>query len=86
MAADKRHAHDLLDQLGPSQLGAVIHLLETMLATESGGESLSPAERQAIAEAEEWLNHNPPIPHEEVLAELGVTTAHWERMGRQARV
>ena len=27
--------------------------------------------KKAIAEADEWLKHNQPIPHEEVLAELG---------------
>ena len=27
--------------------------------------------------------HNRPIPHEEVLAELGLTTADWETMGQE---
>lgn len=34
----------------------------------------------AIAEADEWLKHNDPIPHEQVLAEFGLTTAAWEKM------
>ena len=83
MAADKQHGHDLLDQLGPSQLDAVVHLLEAMVATEQDGDTLSPAERSAIAEADEWLKHNRPIPHQEVLAELGLTTAQWEKMGQE---
>ncbi|HVP46030.1 MAG TPA: hypothetical protein VMT32_05580 [Bryobacteraceae bacterium] len=83
MAADKQHAHDLLDQLGPSQLAAVVHLLETMVAPERDGDTLSHAERKAVAEADEWLKHNRPIPHEEVLAELGLTTAEWEKMGQE---
>jgi hypothetical protein len=79
----KQHAHDLLDQLGPSQLAAVVRLLETLVSPDEDGDTLSPAERQAVAEADEWLKHNQPIPHEEVLAELGLTMADWERMGQK---
>jgi hypothetical protein len=79
MDVDKQHAHHLLDQLGPSQLAAVVHLLETIVSREDG-DTLSHAERKAIAEADEWLKNNPPIPHEEVLAALGLTTADWEKM------
>jgi len=35
-----------------------------------------------VAEAREWLKHNKPIRHEEVLAEFGLTMADFERMGR----
>lgn len=82
MAADN-HAHYLLDQLGPDQLAAVVHLLETMVPPEEDRDTLSPAERKAIAEADEWLKHNQPIPHEEVLAEFGLTMDDWERMGKE---
>ncbi len=44
---------------------------------------LSRAERKAIAEADEWLKHHEPIPHEDVLAEFGLTMADWERMGEE---
>ncbi|HWB95171.1 MAG TPA: hypothetical protein VG672_00665 [Bryobacteraceae bacterium] len=80
MAPDKQHAHHLLDQLGPGQLAAVVHLLEAMLSPEEGN-TLSPAERKAIAEAKEWLQHHEPIPHEDVLADFGLTSADWEKMG-----
>ena len=82
MAADINHAHQLLDQLGPGQLAAVVHLLETMVSPEEEGDTLSGAERKAVAEADEWLKHNPPIPHEEVLAEFGLTMADWDKMGK----
>jgi hypothetical protein len=82
MAADC-HAHHLLDQLGPDQLAAVVHLLETMVPPEEDSDTLSPAERMAIAEADEWLKHNQPVPHEEVLAEFGLTMDDWQRMGRE---
>ena len=34
---------------------------------------LTPEEAHALHEAREWLKHNRPIPHEQVLAELGIT-------------
>lgn len=83
MAADQ-HAHHLLDQLGPDQLAAIVQLLETMITPEEDRQTLSTAERRAIAEADEWLKSNEPIPHEEVLAEFGLTMADWEEMGRKA--
>ena len=82
MAADVQHAHHLLDQLGPGPLAAVVHLLETMVSLEDR-DTLSNAERKAVAEADEWLKHNQPIPHEEVLAELGLSMADWDRMGQE---
>lgn len=83
MGVDKQHAHHLLDQLGPGQLAAVVHLLETMVSSDEDGDTLSPAERKAVAEADDWLKHNQPIPHEEVLAEFGLTIADWEEMGQE---
>ena len=78
---DKQYAHDLLDRLWPGQL-AVVHLLETIVPPDEGDE-LSPAESKAVAEADEWLKHNQPIPHEEVLAEFGLTVADWEKMAQE---
>ena len=77
--SDKQHAHQLLDQLAPSQLATVVHLLETMVDLEDD-DTLSEAERKAVAEADEWLKHNEPIPHEQVLAEFGLTMSDWEKM------
>src|ERR1039457_3152607 len=83
MAPDKQHAHQLLDQLGPGQLAAVEQLLETMISPDEDGDTLSNAERKAVAEADEWLKHNQPIPHEEVLAGFGLTMADWDKMGKE---
>jgi len=83
MNADIQHAHHLLDQLGPGQLAAVVHVMETMVSLEEDRDTLSPAERKAVAEADEWLQHNQPIPHEEVLAEFGLTMDDWDKMGRE---
>lgn len=83
MSIDKQHAHSLLDRLDQGQLTAVVRLLETLVPSEENGDSLSNEERQAVAAADEWLKHNPPIPHEEVLAEFGLTMADWEKMGKE---
>ena len=77
---DKKHAHDLVDRLTSGQLAAIVHLLETMVQPEDRGDTPTEAEREAIAEADEWLRHNEPIPHEQVLAEFGLTMADWEKM------
>ena len=85
---DKQHALQLLERLGPDQLAAVVHLMETFL-DENGGPpkedsaTLSDAERKAIAEADEWLRHNQPLPHEEVLVEFGLTLSDWGKMGQE---
>jgi hypothetical protein len=83
MAPNRQHAHQLLDQLGSGQLAAVVHLLETMVSPDEDGDTLSNAERKAVAEADEWLKRNRPIAHEEVLAEFGLTSADWEKMGQE---
>jgi hypothetical protein len=51
----------------------VRNLLEAFLDEES--DTLSPAEAKAIAEADEWSKYNEPIPHEQVLAEFGLSMA-----------
>lgn len=76
-------AHELLGQLGPKKLAAVVQLMEVMIHDAEDGDTLSPAEAKAIAEADEWSKHNAPIPHEQVLAELGLSTADWEKMSRE---
>jgi hypothetical protein len=79
--SDKQYAVELLDRLGPNQLAAVVHLLESVLAEDR--DTLSESERKAISEADEWLKHNQPIPHAQVLAEFGLTMADWERMASE---
>lgn len=87
---ERQQAHAYLDHLPPEQLSAVRGLLETMLDPVSRAianapledEEIGVEEQRAVAEAHEWLKHNQPIPHEEVLAELGLTMEDFERMGR----
>ena len=78
--SEKEQAHAMLDQLGPRQLGQVVRLLRSLTAADT--ETPTEAERKALAEAEEWLKENAPIPNEDVLAEFGLTQAEWERMAK----
>jgi len=80
MSDTRQHVHELIDRLPAAQLTAVAKLLESMVSPYEDGDTLSDAERKAVAEADEWLKHNHPIPHEEVLAEFGLTMADWEKM------
>jgi hypothetical protein len=45
-------------------------------------EPFTEVDRQAVAETDEWLKHNKPIPLENVLSEFGLTMADWEEMGK----
>lgn len=93
MNADREHAQHLLDQLEPDQVAAVVHVMEVMLdpvarklaSAPPEDEEIDAEEERAAAQAREWLKHNPPIPNEDVLADLGLTTADFERMGRTLR-
>ena len=77
-------AHELVGQLGPNKLAAVVQLMEVMIHDDiEESDTLSPAEAKAIAEADEWSKHNDPIPHEEVLAEFGLSMTDWEKMSRE---
>lgn len=80
-ANEKQQAHELIERLTPGQVSAVVGLLETMLDPVSRAianapvdeEPLTEEERKALEEARQWLQHNQSIPHEQVLAELGIT-------------
>ena len=69
------------NRLAPGQVHAVRGLLQAMLDPVSRAiasapvddEPLTTEDTQALLEAREWLTHNTLIPHEQVLAELGIT-------------
>ena len=78
---DKQHAHQLLDQLDPSQLAAVVRLLEVMADAAAvpiseapiDDEPVTQEEERAVAASKEWFKNHPGIPFEDVVAELGFT-------------
>jgi hypothetical protein len=86
----KQHAHELIDRMAPSQVSAVVGLIEVMLdpvARSIAGapfedEPISEEENRAVADSKEWLKHNDPIPHEKILADFGLTLEDFDRMGR----
>ena len=77
----RQQAHALLDMLPAEKLNAVRSLLEAMVDPVSRAlanapiddEPITEEEERAVAEAREWLQHNPGIPFEQVVAELGFT-------------
>jgi hypothetical protein len=83
MSNPKEHAHELIERLPPSQLTAVVGLLEAMLDPVARAVSQAPVddeplttqEEKALGEAQDWLKHHKPIPHEQVLTDLGITRA-----------
>ena len=78
---EKQQLHELVDQLAPGQVHAVRGLLQAMVDPVSRAIANAPPDDEpltaqgahALDEAREWLKHNGPIPHEQVLAELGIT-------------
>ena len=47
---DKQHAHQLLDQLDPSQLNAVVHLLEVMVDPQTASIRNAPVDDEPVTE------------------------------------
>ncbi|HEX8814436.1 MAG TPA: hypothetical protein VF753_02955 [Terriglobales bacterium] len=80
MAADKERAHELINRMTPTQVAAVVTMIETLLDPVSRAiasapvddEPLTAEEEKALDESLEWLKHNKGIPHEQVLAEFGI--------------
>jgi hypothetical protein len=87
---EKQQAHELLDHLDAGQLAAVLHLLQAMTDPVARSlanapvddEPLTGVEIKALDEAREWLKHNKGIPHEQVLAELGITQEQIDRCNK----
>jgi Mg-chelatase subunit ChlI len=81
MVADKQHAHELIDQLPSSQVPTAIGMLKSLLDPVARAianapiddEPLTPEDEKALAEARESSKAGKWIPHEEVLAEFGLT-------------
>ncbi len=82
MSDTRQHAHELIDRMPEAQLSALVGLLKTIVTPHLEDEEISEDEERAVAEAREWLKHNKPISHEEVLAEFGLTMEDFEQMGR----
>jgi hypothetical protein len=90
MAKTKKHAHELIDRMAPGQIAVVVDLLEIILDPVARSlanapfedEPISEEETLAVAASKTWLQNNKPIPHEDVLSEIGLSAEDFERMGR----
>ena len=84
---ERRQAHVLLDLLPDDKLNAVVHLLQVMndpvaraiAQAPVDEEPLTVEEIKALNESCEWSKHHPGIPHQQVLAELGITQEEIDR-------
>jgi hypothetical protein len=78
MADTKEHAHELIERLPPTQLSAVVGLLEAMLDAFSLAnapveeEEITPETAAAIDRGRASLARGEGIPHEEILREFGI--------------
>ena len=80
MAADRQHAHELLDRLDSGQFAAIANLLEVMAdplgrslsSVPPDDEPLTEQETAALEASKDWFRRNPGIPHEQILREFGL--------------
>ena len=73
MTDPRQQAHQLIDRLPETQLSALVGLLESIVVP-LDDEPETELEKQAVAEARDWLNGNggKGIPHEEAMRRLGL--------------
>ena len=89
-AHTKEQAHELIDRMAPSQVSAVVGLLETMLDPFARAlanapyddEPVTDDEAREIEAAHASLERGEGVPHEEILREYGLTQEDFDRMGR----
>ncbi len=89
-ANPKQQAHELINRMAPGQVAAVVGLLEIMLDPFARAianapyddEPVSEEEARDIAASKAALARGEAIPHDEILAEFGLTQEDFDRMGR----
>ena len=67
-------AHELLGQLGPSKLAAVVQLLQVMIQDDDDDEPVTGEDRRRFQEGQAWFARRggKGIPMEDLLAEFGM--------------
>jgi hypothetical protein len=83
MAVTKEHAHELIERLAPTQLTAVVGLLEAMLDPVAQAmanapvddETESELEKSKVRESKAWFEQSggKSVSNEEVLSDFGLT-------------
>ena len=89
MANTKEHAHELIERLAPTQLNAVVVLLEAILDPVArtianapiDDEPESELEKVKVRESKAWLERSGgrSVSHEEVLSDFGLTPNHFKQ-------
>ena len=79
----KQQAHELIERISTAQASAVVTLITSMLDPVDRAianapfedEEISDEENRAVAASKAWLAEHPGegIPHEELLAEFGIS-------------
>ena len=80
MGTNKQHAHQLLEQLDPGQLEAVVHLLEVMTGPLSRALAAAPVEEEeitpetaaALDRARASLARGEGVSHDDIRREYGL--------------
>lgn len=69
----KQHVHQLIEQLGPDQIAAVLQLLEVMVDPDD--EQLTEEDRSAVTASRDYFRKNPGggVPFDKFAAECGFT-------------
>jgi hypothetical protein len=88
MADTKEHAHELIERLAPTQLTAVVGLLEAMLdpvaraiaSAPLDDEAESEHESASVRESKAWFERSggKSVSNEEVLTDFGLTPDHFK--------
>jgi hypothetical protein len=87
---EKQHAHELIDRMAPGQVSAVVGLLEIMLdplartlaSAPYDDEPVSQEEAREVEASKASLARGEGIPHEKVIAEFGLSSEDFDRLGR----
>jgi len=89
MADIKEHAHELIERLEPTELNAVVVLLEAILDPVTRAianapiddEPESELEKAKVLDSKAWLERSggKSISHEEVLSDFGLAPNHFKQ-------
>jgi hypothetical protein len=89
----KQRAHELIDRLAPTQLTAVVRVLESMLDPVSSAIANAPLDDEAesehesakVRESKAWLERSAEksVSHDEVLSDFGFTSDHFKKSGAE---
>jgi hypothetical protein len=75
METDKQHAYQLLDELAPNQIAAIVRLLQVMVhPAPEDDEPVSAEDNRRVAASREWFQKNPEgISLQQVVADSGLS-------------